>query len=675
MAVGLILPQDPDALSDVLTDMVARGEVQRNREKIRWLLITLYMQGVRDFTALDWATGSVVANYEGGVSREEGMRFEKLLDIYQTEYGRFMQMNLSPVAGRKGQGLDSLRKASTAQLVLDNAISAEQVQVLTQSLLPPFLRGGHLGIGAFSDGGSPRLELIPGWELMGWPIDPVISENVDAIFRIRWVTKTWLIDNNLLTEKQATVDEAKLSFQNVPVGVQPERSDVMAAGGAILGRNSNAALSKSRSSKSEDERKTQWTRLVECWTRDREDHLQQYAPMAGKLILGKLTDVTGDKVPMPIQSAKYVDTGGFYGRGLMEQLIPLNNEVEYMLNQLFRNIEDLDLYGVMCLSNQMGISKEEVQEARRSSSKVLMYQPDVFNPQAQPFNLKPANAGKFPVDVINIALGLMQTQSRQSEMLSGDAPGRVDSASALSFLYETGNIPLTGPTESISTAVTRAYRSLLYQIKQDWSDRKVVELTLDDDILVGINYDPQSGQVTLEQDAIPNPDEVKVTIAAKMPVSDSAMKQELKEQLQAQIITPRQYRIEIRKRGLNVPVANEYEWQSYRTAKLENIMLYGNGEEPGQAIPSKRDYHEVHLEVLQAFMARPEYRLAKEAVQNAFVQHLEFHFEEMGQFPEGMPHVGNEDEIIQAAQMANQQREQMMAMAQGQGEPDQEYRL
>lgn len=653
MVVGLKFPKDQDALVKTLRSIVSAGEPARNREKVRWTLVKLYLQGVRNFTAMDWNTGSVSVEYPGGTLRDQDFRFDKIVTIYETQMGRLLQADFSPVVARRSQGLDDLRKASIAQVVLDHALSKEDAALLKLSIIPPFLRGGHVGIGAFNNEGTPRIETIPGWELGPIPANPVSSDALEGIYRIRWVTYSWLLDNKIIKrDDQETRD--LLNLRQAPIGLNspndmgfmgPFDTDVTGKSTGVSARGTRSEQKKTNESQGTAE----WTTFLEVWTRDRNDYLQEYIPMAGNKVLTDLyRSVALLRQPMPIQIARYIDTGGFYGRGMLEQFIPLNNEVEFMLQQLFRNVESFDIYGFLCVSTGMGLTLETIQEAR-TGDKVLVYSPDPMQPTGKPFNLPPSNSNKLPIAVVQMAIALMDSQSSgQSDLFSGDAPGRVDNAKALSFLFETANIPLTAPMESISIALSRSYRALLYLIKQDWGDEQNIPMSLNDDILVGVKYDSISGQLTLDSEAIPHPDDVLITVSSKMPKSLSQRKAELAEHLSAAVITPREYRIMSRVEGLDLPVGNEHEWQSWRKAKMENVLLFGDGKSPGEISPSDRDYHEVHLEVLSAFMVRPEYPLASEDVQNEFAKHHKFHQEGLQNYPEAIPYPDQEAELVDA---------------------------
>jgi len=126
-------------------------------------------------------------------------------------------------------------------------------------------------------------------------------------------------------------------------------------------------------------------------------------------------------------------------------------------------------------------------------------------------------------------------------------------------------------------------------------------------------------------------------VASEIPISKEQQKMELKEALKDGTLTLDEYSFKVREMGLTSPVGNEIAWQNYRRAKLENLALFGDGESPGKVIVSERDMHLVHQSVLRAFMARPEFFAASQAVRDKFVEHDEEHNVGLGIMPEGMP--------------------------------------
>jgi len=627
MAVELRFPKKEDDLVATVSRMLTDGEIARKREKIKWILTSLYLQGTRNYENVNWAQGTVTVNYTGMATDELNFRYEGILEVFQTELGRMSQLDITPVVKSKGQGLDDLQHASTAQIVLNHQMSSERVEDLKQQAMPVFLKTGTLILGVFdSPVAGPHVELIPSWELSSIPAYPVMASQADGYIRTRWLTEEWLKSRNF---KISSGDN--LEFIELPIGLEPSEG-MTGAGTEMLSslRANQSSLNKKETQK--------WFRFTEIWERDRDTNkLLRYIGVGGKKRLIDI-DYSGEPIPMPINIAHYIDVGGFYGRGLVDQKIPLNSEIEFMLSQLFANVENFDQFGYLCISSQMGLSREEIMEAR-STDKVLIYQPEVYDSNMQaPFVLQPSNSGKAPVDIVNIGLGLMQEGSSQSALFRGDAPGRVDNARGLSFLYETANIPLSSPTEAFSSCMIETYKSLLWLTRSLWTGDELVGMTMDDDLLVGVKYDAHTGRVALTQSAIPLPDEVDISIGSKTPVSPSQQRADLMDHLEKGLITPREYRVKSRELGLGLPLGNEYEWQSYRRAKLENVVLYGNGKVPGEVVYSDNDFHEVHLEVLLPFMARPEYYLASPEVRAAFEDHKKKHEQGLGQYPEAMPY-------------------------------------
>jgi len=382
------------------------------------------------------------------------------------------------------------------------------------------------------------------------------------------------------------------------------------------------------------------TLLVEVWTETSDGYLAEYLIFAGsyeKLNQLYRHDHSQSKYHMPVKVARDITVGGFYGRSFVDVLIPLNTEAEYSLSSLFQSISDFDLYGIQMWPASLGTPPEAMRG--RDGVKRLTYEPDYTTPELKPFHQLPASITKPQVEAAMVAGGLMDKLANQpTEMLQGGAPGRVDSASGLGFLYETSTIPLSPTAKNVAEAVSGIYRAMLGICRDIWPAEKVVSVSNLDDSLAGINFDMETGEISLNRNAIPSPDEVNINVASEVPISKEQQKMELKEALEKQIITLDEYSFKVREMGLTSPVGNEQAWQNYRRAKLENLSLFGDGEKPGKVIISERDMHMVHLSVLDAFMAKPEFYAASTAVRDEFVKHYEEHkIVGLGILPEGMP--------------------------------------
>jgi len=187
-----------------------------------------------------------------------------------------------------------------------------------------------------------------------------------------------------------------------------------------------------------------------------------------------------------------------------------------------------------------------------------------------------------------------------------------------------------------------------------WPKEKLVQVTMLDDNLAGVVLDKGAGTISLDQNATPRPEEVGLLVKSLAPESLEQKKMELMKALEIGAIDMFEYRIAIRKEGIDLPVGNEAEWQNYRQAMLENIILFGDGQKTEKIVFDIDNIHEVHMRVHQAFMSRPEFFQSNPDVQDAFKEHYAAHEMSQGQMmPEQM--ANPEDAAMEAAMMQQQQ--------------------
>ncbi len=628
--------------------LVSTGKNKMNPISINWWINHYYMRGIRNFSNINYNGGTLTASYldDSGVLK---FRYEDIVSKYQAQLGRLLSINLAPAVSRRGQSLDGLRKASTAQVVLDSAFPQEKVSKLALNTFPPLLHYGTIGFGLWVEGeDSIGIEVINPWELIPIPIDVSVPSDVRGLIRVRNVPTDFVKGLDITPGKKSKtwkgMDDVKVPFGDIPADVSSRfqgTASLTHSGGGFYIRSGQSQVETQWAGRhtKKDKTQTDVTLLVEVWTETSDGYLAEYLILAGsqeKLALLYRHDHSQRKYHMPIKIARDVTVGGFYGRSFVDQLIPLNTEAEYSLSSLFQSVADFDLYGVVMWPASLGTPTDAFRG--QDGIKRIVFEPDYSTPELKPFPLLPTKMTKSNIEAAMVAGGLMDKLANQpTEMLKGGAPGRVDSASGLGFLYETSGIPLTPTAKNVAEAVSGIYRSMLGICKDIWPAKKVVSISNLDDSLAGIAYDMETGEVSLANNAIPSPDEVNINVASEVPISKEQQKMELKEALKDGTLTLDEYQFQIREKGLNLPVGNEVAWQNYRRAKLENLALFGDGDKPGKVIVSERDMHLIHKMVLDAFMARPEYYAASQAVREKFTEHYDEHNTGLGIFPEEMP--------------------------------------
>jgi len=663
MPARLVLPaKGDDKLIQALNRMVEEGERVRNIRAVKWWTVYWYLNGARNFDTLNFRDGTVKVSFPN----TKGMPFiyEEIVTKYRTEVGQLMRLDTTPKVDQRAATLDSLRRVSVARVVLNSVVPrnvAERLKLELMQLLVAYGMGAlstwvdPATTGREAEGVVPEIEIIPPWELLSIPAAPPLSSATSGVMRARWVAKSWLESLGLGAK---LVPGAKYTHRSVAYGQTPTTSSSTAPSSVTTAdsRGDEPAFGDGGGPSDQE-----YVKIIETWVYGAHNRLSRYIIHSGDLILKDDSyDSTADPPYIPIHIARFVDAGGFYGRGEIELLIPLAAEQEQMFQNLAQNVSELDAFGFLALPLSLGIQPSQIRSSDRP--RIIQYQPDYTVPDAKPFNIAPTNAGTLPGEVAKIFLALNDRIAPQSELLSGNAPGRVDSARALGLLYETSTVPLTAPAGSIAAAFSGVYSSLLSLIRKLWPSPKIAAIATSDDSLAGVVINPETGALDREKNSIPQPDEVDVGILSKLPDSPEQQKMELYDALRAGLINPRWFRIEARKRGLNLPLANDAEWFNFQRAMYNNILVFNDGLTPGRALLNENDMHEIHIEVILAFMARPEFTLASVGVRRAFEDLLREHRAMLGNYPEPISYA--EDAAAQNADLLSQQ-DQMQALSGG----------
>lgn len=650
------LPEAADQSEECIRRLVDEGESVRNIRQVDWWLVHYYMQGARAFSGINYLTGQVSIDY-ASLEGTGIFKYEEIVTKFQAQLGRLMKIDLRPRVTKLSVGLEDLRRASVGQMVLDTQFTESTLQEVKRLLLPPLLKYGKMGLTIWiAEDGRAFIDVIPPWELLPIPPNPLEETELGGIVRKRRVPLPWVQSLPGVPGKNAQV-WTQMTKQSVPAGQIQQSFDTSFR--AYAGSALSSAPSSGPSGK-QDQTMVDTVDFVEVWVKDATGRLKEYSQFAGGKRVQRQYYEPAARTAMPITVCGDIATGGFWDRSFCSTLLPLNIEIENSLAQLFENLSNIDLYGLVYEPTTLGVPSKAIRG--KDGIKRIRFEPDPSAPDLKPFNLPPATSGTMPIEGLRTGMGVLDRLANQpTELMSGAAPGRVDNSKGLGFLYETSNTPISPTAESIARAITECYKAALDLIRIKWTSNRIVDVTLLDDSLAGIEMDSATGQVTLDPSKIPTSQEVNITVQSVQPKSREQEKFELQESLTRGSIDMFEYRIEVRKRGLEIPVGNEAEWQNFRRAVMENILLFGNGERPGRVTVSNNDMHAVHQRVLQAFMARPEFMLASVEVRNAFQQHYQYHQLSMGQYPDQMSLP--EDAALEQQQMIQMMQQQQMSGA------------
>lgn len=659
MPYNISLPKDKEQCEQTIKFILREGKSKRAAQAIRWWVCRYYMRGVRNFKNLNYTDGSIQVSYydEKGVLN---FLYEDIIAKYQAQRGRLMGLDLTPVVTKEGISLDGMRKASVGQVVLDAIFPAPRVSSIQREAISILLMYGTAALIPWVVGeDSMGIEVVPPWEIVPIPIEVDSPAAIRGLARIKLIPLDWVKE---LPNTQA--EGAKIYKQmdtiEVPVGTIPQDKKGGFYGSVAVGMSGSTAYTTMETKaggsgragrQSTDKTRVKVVEVAEIWTKTPDNYWDEYLLYAGGKLLDRRSHKT-ERRQFPAQPISDVEIGNFWGRSYVDTLIPLNCEMEQAVARWFQNLKNQDLYGILMEPTTTGVPARIIRG--KDGIKRARYEPDPVAPDHKPFMLDPTKISMLPAAIIKIGVGLQDRIANQPrELMGGGAPGRTDSASALGFLYETSNVPLSPTAKVLAEAFSNCYRVMLDTARIMWKADKVLDITHLDDTVAGIKIDSNTGQLKLTENAIPHPDEIVISVASAIPRSKEQRKLELKDALKGGIITPTEYRIKARKEALDLPVGNEIEWQNYRRATLENLVLFNDGQTPGKIRFTDRDLHPVHLMVLDAFMARPEFYLASPEVRKEFVKHREEHHGGMGAFPDEMPYPeeGAEESVAQIDEM------------------------
>jgi hypothetical protein len=211
---------------------------------------------------------------------------------------------------------------------------------------------------------------------------------------------------------------------------------------------------------------------------------------------------------------------------------------------------------------------------------------------------------------------------------------------------ESSNIPISPAAVALADGMAEMYRAGLCRALRAFKATDTIAVTMLDNSLVGIVYDPDKGTISLSDSGIAHPDKVEVTVRSAAPVSKQQQKMELDAEFTAGRIDATDYRIQARLKNLELPVGNAIEWENYLKAVRENVLLYHDGqripegspEQVGVLFSREADMHEIHLRVHGELIASTKFSMASEEVRSRILNHIQLHqMDGLGRIPEGMP--------------------------------------
>ena len=634
------LTKDKESLCQIINRHVEREEANHSYRYTMWSLAWYYLNGARRFDVFDPETGLLQPHH---LDEDGNMEFQsqELLSAIDRVVGVLSAMDVRPKILRSGSSLSQVRDRSIAQVIADAMVSRDRAEETLTEFAHILATCGCCGIAGHvvdspTVGLTADLEVVHPRELYAFPSLGHDHTKQRGLIRERIVPMSYLVEK---FGRKIKTNKEKLFYFSVEAGAAPhddsDYSDRLS--------NTTGGLRYSGGSgytgQGGDPTETQYelVRIRELWMMGHRNTVSRYAVTSGDYVITdeEYTDV---EVYCPIGVSRFIETGSFYGAGLFDLLFSISREMEKLLKALFNNIRDIDQYGILVLPQGQFNERAALRDVGRGL-RVLPYEPDAIDPGFRPFNIAPVNSGDLPGKTAQYAKQLMDQINPFRDLVANK--GRVDSAAGLGFLDEKNRQLMVTPMRSIEKAFSQSHRAMLTQASRALAlSRRAIpvnNLTLD---LAGAVINSETGYVSFADNPLPTISNLGITIKETNPRSEVARKQEALQLYAAPgFQDPIRLMLLSLQEGLDFAIYMEEERAAYEMVVKNCLMLYGNGEAPGEIILTPHTaLPNLQLRVLTSFMAGPQMAMSDPSVQDEFMKYKQFLQQGLGNvLPEGVP--------------------------------------
>lgn len=653
---GSDLPTDPKDLVKAL-DTYVQWEVSRFTPRATMLsLFYLYLNGVREFPVLNFQSGEIRYNYENDFGKLQ-YRHQQLLSTIDRFVGRLDSMDVGPVVTNKQFGLGAVRERATAQVIADAMTTPRLLSAARHDFNTMLAHNGAAGMQVHVERGPDGqfgvdYEVVHPVEILSYPSVGLDRTKSRGLIRRRFVPLSFIekkYGKKKVSQNLEKMDVWKTPYGNETSEVSPfygtmnvSPGGMGASGGGRARGGSGMNAESSKQTRKEHELVVE---LREVWLKGALGYVDRYIVQLGDWVPeDEDYKKKGLTVICPIVFERLVDSGSFYGQGLMDLLMPLNREIETMLSKMFENVRTIDKYGMLLLP-QGSVDRRVQFHDSGVGLKTAFWEPEAwYGNQQRPLAISPVTSGDMPGRTAATAQEFMEQIVPTPAILQGDAPGRVDSASGLQFLGQQANNLIAPAIAAVERAFGEIHRAAVnLSIRKFIEAREVLDpeaapsednlgpmpvipISRMDESLAGavVTVRKDDGSVMLELGKNPLPDQSKLNFSIRdtEPKNKLGRRREVLELFGQGLISPQQVQFTNLKEGLDLPIFAPHWEGSYRKVVLNILQLFNDGKTPGQIMAvDTLDVAEVHLMVLNGFMSTPEFAVASVEVQDSFIRY------------------------------------------------------
>lgn len=642
----ITLPTDKRELALVIDEHCTREQDNMSYWRTINLLAYYYLNGARRFDLIDVAKGRVAASWTDKKDGTLLYQSQELLSTINRVSARLSALDLRPRVNRVGSSLAAIRDRSGAQVVCNAVVSPDQVEHVSRDFSFIFATLGSCGLqGHLLDhptiGLTADLEVVHPAEVMPFPSLGIDHTKCTGVVRQRWLPLSFLEQTYGSSVRKAEAMNDMFLYEMRPGEVVEQATDPSTPGGfsARTGERGSAAfsgvdnemrhLSKINNGPIGSRAREEKTGLVyvvqvrELWLFGPRNTVARYVVTSGEHVFQD-ADLSSLEVYCPLSFDRFYNNGTFHGCGLFHLLYPGHRIFERMTESLYKNTIDSDRYGFVVMPTGSFNQNTALRDVGRGL-RVLSYEPDVVADGFKPFAVQPWNAGDIPGKTAAFARELLGSINPERDL--SKEKGRVDSMLGLSFLDEELTRPLNQPMQSMQRVFGGAYRAIcagaIQKLAQQPRTLPINQLTLD---LAGVVIDPDNRTVSFSAENIPSVSHLRFSVQQGHPRSETVRKSEAinmaKMKAEFGQADWESFILLALEEGLDFAVWTRDYSGAYETVVTDLLMLYGDGETPGETIAApSMSLAGFQRRVSQAFLASPAMRSASVDVQNAVIEY------------------------------------------------------
>lgn len=626
MVTFAVLPEKKDELIRALDRFVENSQRAHAPRFTVMTLLWMYLIGHRDFRHVDLRTGMIQTSPLDFKDERFGFTLKTINRKFDDYVQNLDTMDLAPSVGATRLGLSASRERAVGQVIADAYTDPEALKSVRLGLAKTLCAYGSAGLYGMIEeapqiGSAFGYQVIPPWEIYPFPAATMDQSQTPGLMWRRWVDDETLA-KIVGSRQKVTANKDKLARYRIADGYGNEPIHGNAAGSLIVANNARGGEPREEKESQAD---LHITDLQEIWLRGPRDTVSRYILRSGDAIFVD-KKFTTEVVYSPLSFGRFMENGHFYGESLPGLVVSSHRESEKMYSRLFDYVRKLDRFSMILFPQGMVDTKQFVESPY--GAVFGYYEPDPYGGQARPITVAPNTPGDFPGRVAQTSMGLIDQVLPTPEILRGEAPGRVESPSALNLLANQAFKSMTSASAAMESMKGSVDRALLSEAMRSFmrSNRSPIPLKRLDHNLIGLKITDQEGELAIgfgSSGGNPIPDVSKLTFSIKeaTPRDRVARENEVRQDRMQNVISDLEYTIVCIREDLRNPMYREDVRQTLRAATLKILRLFNDGQTPGQV----RSEHanagrpDVILTLLNEVMSSPEYSFASPEVRSAFV--------------------------------------------------------